>query len=238
MYGFTALQRCRRLYLQRHELPKDTMTEDDLQAALARVKPHGVALVLNDDTIEKLAMPRTRHKWQRLARLIVSRPWSEVRMVDVRGALLDTPLKRDDAPGDLEALATPAQLASAQQQGLPALTGIVQLFTKAIGEALRAQTQATLDVVKHMKTEARTEVQEAMEAYKDLAKHAFDLAFAEQNRRAAAEEELLKQAAQQARQQTPEAVREQTLMGLLRRELGETEGDPSGGMPGGGGDAH
>jgi hypothetical protein len=239
LYRVAALQRRQRLYLQRHELPErdDPVNEEDLQASLARVKPYGVTLVLNDDTTEKIAMPRGTHKWRRLARVVISRPWAELRMLDVRGALLDAPLKRDDQPGDLEPLASPAQLASAQQTGLPALTGIVQLFTKAISDALRAQTSATLDVVKHMKTEARMEVQEAMEAYKDLAKHAFDLAFAEQARRAAAEEELLKRTAHEVQQQTPEAIREQAIMDMLKGHLGEGGGDPSGGMPGGG-EAH
>ena len=164
------------------------MTEDDIKNALERFKPNGVTLILNDDTREKLAVPRGRsYRWPRLAKLIASRPWTEAQLLDVKGNIIEVLTKRDDTIAlDIEPVGSGANGA-----GLPALAGIASLISQAVTHAIREVTKSQLDIIKHLKTEARSEVSDALVAYKDLAREAFTLAFEQQEARRQAEAELL-----------------------------------------------
>lgn len=211
------------------------MTEDDIKAALERFKPNGATVILNDDTREKLAVPRGKsYRWPRLAKLIASRPWTEVQLLDVKGNIIEVLTKRDDlAAVDLE------PVSNGNSAGLPALAGIASLISQTVTHAIREVSKSQLEIIRHLKTEARSEVSDALVAYKDLAREAFTLAFEQQEARRQAEAELLLSQREQVNASAPEAQRERDIIDLLKRELrDDDEKDPTGGMPGGGEGVH
>jgi hypothetical protein len=197
---------------------------------LKRVKPTRVTVVLTDDEHQAVAVPRGGRRWERLAATIERLAWCEVRLQDGRGALLATVL-REDAPADLEELATPGAVSGGPTSINAVAAALGSVMSAVVRDVTRHVTASMQAVVTSMRQEGSKELTAILETHRDVSAIAFEERAAAilradqaEERAAAAEAELARVTATAT---DPAASRMDAIIGLL----GRGSGKDSGGMP-------